>query len=578
MSESSKSTSRIAELLQNGEFTAALELAAQATKADFRDAEAWHYRGVAHHLLGHNTDAIPFIERAIRLNGDDPQYHYNLGVVYQALGANAEACACYRLALKQAPQHASAKTNLVNLLLKSGEFSEAERYCRDILTNQPNSVPTLMNLGQSLKLQGRPDESAAIYDQAHEVSPQDARIFSQAVFSRQYDPGTSSRELLNQHQRWWELFGNPNAAAIAPNREADQPIRLGFVSPDIGNHPVGLFLLPLLRSLDSGRFDVICFSDRPNRDHYQELIRPLVDEWHDTRTLNDQALRELILKSRIDVLFDLTGHTDNNRLPVFAQRAAAVQISWAGYVGTTGLRTMDYVLCDRFHVPPELEWLMVEQPLRMPHGYICYEPPSYAPEVAPLPAPTAGYVTFSCFNNPSKLNNQLIDTWAKILNHVPDSKLLLKYKGYGDDGVQERIARAFEQQGVNAGRLEFLDNTTHVEHLKVMHRVDIGLDPFPYSGGLTTCEMLWMGLPVVTRPGERFASRHAYSHCSNAECTQGIVASLDEYVTRAVDLAGDLSRLAEIRQALRPTMRASPLCDREQYARDFSEMIPSLLE
>ncbi len=230
---------------------------------------------------------------------------------------------------------------------------------------------------------------------------------------------------------------------------------------------------------------------------------------------------------------------------------------------------MDYVLADRYQVPPEAEWHYCEQIMRLPDAYICYDPPAFAPAVTPLPALTAGRVTFGSFNNQAKLTPEVIRLWATILQRVPQLRLVLKYRGMSDCSVAGRLTEMFAGDGIEPGRVEFLDASQHADLLQHYNRIDIGLDPFPYSGGLTTCEALWMGVPVVTCPGDTFASRHGLSHLSNVGLTETIAHDLDEYVELAVSLAGDLPRLANLRAGLRERMAASPLCDGKRFATDW---------
>ena len=251
-------------------------------------------------------------------------------------------------------------------------------------------------------------------------------------------------------------------------------------------------------------------------------------------------------------------------------------MTWAGYVGTTGLSAMDYLLADRYEVPPGAERHYREQVLRMPDGYVCYDPPAYAPPVTSLPALGRREVTFGCFNNPAKITPQAIEVWSRILRRLRAARLVLKFKGWSDPGVSRRFAEMFAARGIDAGRLEFLGNSPHAELLGEYGRIDLALDPFPYCGGLTTCEALWMGVPVITCPGETFASRHSLSHLSNVGLTETIARDLDEYIELAVSLACDLPRLADLRAGLRGRMAASPLCDGKRFAANLVSILRDL--
>jgi protein O-GlcNAc transferase len=258
---------------------------------------------------------------------------------------------------------------------------------------------------------------------------------------------------------------------------------------------------------------------------------------------------------------------------VFARKPAPIQITWMGYVGTTGLAAMDYLLADRYQVPLEAEPHYRERILRMPNDYVVYEPPYYAPAVARLPALASGRVALGCFTNPAKITARVVEVWGRILRRLPQGRLVLKYGGMSDPAVVGRFTDLFAAQGVDAARLDFLGRSSHAELLAEYGRIDIALDTFPYSGGLTTCEALWMGVPVITCPGETFASRHSLSHLSNVGLTETIAGDFDEYVDLAVTLANDLPRLSAVRTGLRQRMASSPLCDGKRFAANLATVL-----
>jgi predicted O-linked N-acetylglucosamine transferase (SPINDLY family) len=350
-------------------------------------------------------------------------------------------------------------------------------------------------------------------------------------------------------------------------------LRLGFVSPDLAQHPVGCFLVRVLENLSREQHETTCYSDRTVKDALTHRLQAAATQWRDVFGMNDDRLAEQIRADGIDILFDLAGHTGHNRLLVFARKPAPIQVTWAGYVGTTGLKAMDYLLADHYEVPPGAERHYQEQVLRMPEGYVCYDPPIDAPPVATLPALDRGAATLGCFNNPAKVTLQAIEVWAEILRQLPGARLVLKYKGWDNGSVARRFTEMFVAQGIDPGRLELLGASPHAELLAEYNRIDLALDPFPYSGGLTTCEALWMGVPVVTCPGETFAGRHSLSHLTNVGLTETIAGDLDEYVKLAVALAGDLPRLAMLRAGLRERMAASPLCDGKRFANNLVSIL-----
>jgi protein O-GlcNAc transferase len=401
-----------------------------------------------------------------------------------------------------------------------------------------------------------------------------SRRHSKLLASLQYGEGVTAEELLPEHRAWNDLYASDlaNTSARATRRVNGQPLRLGFVSHDFGLHPIGFLALRALECLDRKQCGIVCYSDRIAEDAYTARFRAAADLWRPIYGVPDKQVAEQIREDRIDILVDLMGHTAN-RLLVFARRPAPLQVTWLGYVGTTGLSAMDCLLADRFHVPEGEERHYTEKVLRMSHGYACYGPPGDAPEVGPLPSMGQGSVTFGCFNNPMKYSPPLLDVWARILQRVPSSRLLIKFVGLDDPYVQARLTGEFVQRGVAAERVLLEGKSPHRELLTAYNCVDLALDTQPYSGGLTTCEALWMGVPVITFPGRTFAGRHAVSHLTNAGYQQFIAHDAVGYIELAVQWASRLDELAALRSQLRDRMRSSPLCDAPRFAADFLRIL-----
>jgi protein O-GlcNAc transferase len=396
------------------------------------------------------------------------------------------------------------------------------------------------------------------------------------LLASHYRPGISSAELARLHVKWDDRHAAPLRTAWRPHpnsREPDRRLRLGFLSADFGFHPVGYFLIRTLENLDPTQCDVVCYSDRTVVDHLTTRFQAAATTWREVSRLSDEELAEQIRADGIDILFELAGHTYGNRLLVFARKPAPIQITWIGYEGTTGLRSIEYLLADRHVIPPGAECDYPENVLRLPDSYICYDPPSEAPSVGPLPARTNGHVTLASFNNPAKINSDLIDVWTEILRQSPQAKLLLKYHGLDDDRTQQRLRAQFLDRGLAADRFALSGWSSFSDLLAEYNQVDIALDPFPFSGGATTCNALWMGVPVITCPGETFASRHGLSYLSALGLTELIANDRDQYVRLAVGLTEDLDRLATMRGHLREQMADSPLCDGRRHAANLLQVL-----
>ncbi|MGO9110814.1 MAG: tetratricopeptide repeat protein [Thermoguttaceae bacterium] len=540
------------------------------------DADAHNNLGMVFTEQRKLDDAVACYRRAVELKPEFAEAHNNLGSTLQDLGKLDDAVACYRRALELKPGLAVAHAGLGNAWKHQEKLDEAIASCRRALELKPDLAEAHNTLGNALKDQGKPDEAVACYRRALECKPDYAMAHDNLVLALHYCPGVTLAALAEAHAEYDRRQASPLRGAVAARenvRNRNGRLRLGFVSPDLSRHPVGWFLLGVLENLNQEQQETICYSDGMVKDDLTNRLRAAATQWRDVNQLGDQRLADQIRTDRIDILFDLAGHTAHNRLLVFARKPAPIQVTWAGYVGTTGLTAMDYLLADRYEVPPGTERYYQERVLRMPDGYVCYDPPSYAPAVMPLSALECGQVTFGSFNNPAKITSQAIEVWARILRRLPEARLVLKFKGWNNNGLARRFGEMFANQGIDPRRLELLGPSPHDKFLAEYNRIDLALDTFPYSGGLTTCEALWMGVPVITCPGETFASRHSLSHLSNVGLTETVAQDFDGYVELAVSLAGDLPRLAALRAGLRERMAASPLCDGKRFAVNFASVL-----
>jgi len=543
-------------------------------KPDF--AEAHNNVGNVFKDRGKLDEAVACYQCALQLKPDDATAHNNLGNARRDQGKLDEAVACYRRALQLKPDDALAHNSLGNVFKDLGKLDEAVAYCQRALQLQPDYALAHNNLGNVFKDRGKLDEAVACYQRALQLKPDYAFAHSNFLVTIQYRGGITLSELAAAHAEYDRVHAAPlrTAGPLHENdRDPHRRLRVGFVSPDFGRHPVGFFLIRVLENLDRIQCETVCYCDRMIKDDLTPRFQAAAALWRDISGLTHQGLTEHILADRIDILFDLTGHTAHNRLLVFARKPAPIQITWIGYEGTTGLEAIDYILADSYTIPAGQEVWYREQVLRMPDGYVCYDPPSTAPETGPLPAAKNSYIRFGSFNNLAKLTPQVIEVWAQVLDRVPDSRLVLKYQGLGIESVRRRYRGLFTAFGVDPSRVELTPPSAYAEYLAAYGEVDISLDPFPFGGGITTCDALWMGVPVITCPGETFASRHSLSHLASAGLTETIASTLDEYVELAVSLAGDLPRLAVLRAGLRQRMAASPLCDGERFAANLMHVV-----
>jgi len=482
----------------------------------------------------------------------------------------------YRQLLEQDPQYVLAALNLGALLISQGRLGEAIGCYQGVLAHSPNHLGVLNNLANTLQVAGQIEQALRVYQQVLQQAkpPLAYRIASNYLTSLQYHPGLDDGVLCQAAAELGRQFGQEQSLETSPSQDI---IRIGFVSADLCDHPVGFFLLPLLAQLDRSRFHPVLYANGGRQD---DTARGLCffAEWHDIVDLDHDAVRELIRAHRIDLLFDLAGHTSGNRLPVFAARAAPVQASWLGYFATSGVPAMDYVLMDPWHAPPGAEAQFTECLLRFPHSRFCYEPVPFAPEVSPPPCLARGYVTFGSFNNTAKLNQHVLAVWAEILRCVPDSRLVLKWRTFADAECRQAVLERFVAAGVAPERIELRGQSFHRQLLEEYADIDIALDPFPFCGGQTSCEALWMGLPVVTLPGTRPVSRQPLCFLGNIGLAELAASDQNDYVARAVALANDRARLQSLRHGLRNKMRASPLMDAKAFAADFAALTEWMLK
>jgi predicted O-linked N-acetylglucosamine transferase (SPINDLY family) len=528
---------------------------------------------------GRCQEAEAAYRRALALQPAPAEAAYNLGNLLYLLDRMPEALQAYRQARQIKPGWAAAEYGVARTLEAQGQVEEAEQACRQALRLRPDYADVECLLGTLRKGQGLTEEAMAHFQRALRIDPGLSMAHGSALQCEHYRPGVSLAGLAAAHAEWDRRHAQPLRGTWRPfpdRRDPERRLRLGFVSADFRFHPVGIFLVRTLEALDRRQCETFGYANQLMRDHLTDRIAAAVGTWRQVQGLSDEQLTGQIRADGIDILFDLSGHTGGNRLLVFARKPAPLQVTWIGYVGTTGMTAMDYLLADRFHVPAGWEGSYREEVLRLPDGYICYDPPAAAPAVGPLPALSRGFVTFGSFNNPAKVTSPVVAVWAEILRRVPGSRLVLKFWGWDDRRTQQHFRERFAAHGIGPARLEFLGRALPADMLAHYRQVDLALDPFPYSGGLTTCEALWMGVPVVTCPGETFASRHALSHLSNVGLTETVTPDLSAYVERAVELARDRERLAALRAGLRERVRRSPLCDGVRFADNLQSVLRSV--
>jgi predicted O-linked N-acetylglucosamine transferase (SPINDLY family) len=542
------------------------------------NATAHSNRGVALYSLRRLQQAEQAFRMALSLDPRLISAGNNLGMVLKDLGRNIESVQVFEKMIANnsatpAAQRASLYANLALAQLCCDLFEPAEQSCRMALKLDPSCVPAHNNLAQALKERGFFAESIAQQRVAIALSPGGAGLHSNLLLDLNYLPDFDAYECLREHRLWGERCGT-SSGGVTKHANAPDPekrLRVGYVSPDFRAHSVAFFIEPLLSAHNRERIEVFCYANQVGPDAMTHNLHGLADQWRNVWSLDDVKLAELVRSDGIDILVDLAGHTSGNRLTVFGRKPAPVQVTWLGYPNTTGLREMDYRLTDEWADPQGVsDALHTESLVRMPNGFLCYKPLDDCPDVAALTVPKDEHITFGCFNNSAKVNGQVLDAWSAILTELPDARMLLKSRQLAAPGLQQRFHEEFARRGVDPDRVEMMGrvNSTN-DHLALYGRVDIALDTFPYNGTTTTCEALWMGVPVIALAGDRHAGRVGVSLLHGVGLEELLGASPDEYRRLATSLARDRNRLAAYRSALRTRMRNAPLTDAVDFARDI---------
>ncbi|MGB8167557.1 MAG: tetratricopeptide repeat protein [Chthoniobacteraceae bacterium] len=522
---------------------------------------------------GQLDEAIAACRQAIGLAPRDPEAWSNLGNALDAKGHFNEAIAAHRQAIALKPNFPEAYNNLGNALKDAGNLDEAIAAYRQAITGKPNFPEANNNLGNALKEEGRLDEAIAAYRQGITLRPYYPEAASNLVYTLLFHSGFDRRAICEEHRRWYRQFAEPLRKSHRPHpnvRDQERRLRVGYVSPDFWHHVICHFLTPLLEAHDHSGFEIYCYASVKHADAITARLRIASDVWRDVRGMTDEALAERIRADGIDILVDLTQHMADHRLLVFARKPAPVQVAWLGFPGSTGLPAMDYRLTDSFMEPEGAAWSeSVETPVRLPDSWFCFAPIDGYPEPGPLPALTAGNVTFGSLNNFCKINDGVLRLWAQVLHIVPGSRMLMQCPA---GTTQMQVRQWFEAQGIAPHRLELVARTaTRAEFLQLFDRIDLSLETFPYNGGTTTCEALWMGVPVPTFPGTTIVSRIGLSILSAVGLPELIAAGPDDYVRLTVSLATDLPRLASLRSTLRQRMKSSAFMDAPRFARNMEE-------
>ncbi|HTW93383.1 MAG TPA: tetratricopeptide repeat protein, partial [Tepidisphaeraceae bacterium] len=515
-------------------------------------------------------DAISAYRQAMALRPDFAEATGNLGAVLRQIGQTGDAIAACRRAIQLKPDFVEAYNDLGVAYYESDRLEEAiECYNRTIALN-PRHSEAINNLGVAHKDRGMIKEAIACYDRVLELKPDDAAVDSNRLQTLHFLDEIDPRTAFEAHVAWAKRHAE-SLKQSAPPRDDDpsgvRPLKIGYVSADFRHHSVAFFLLPILENRDRAHFHVTCYSTHSRQDHVTDRLRKSADAWRDMFGIGDEDAAQRVRDDRIDILVDLAGHTAHNRLLMFARKPAPVQVTFLGYPSTTGMTAIDWRITDDIADPAGAESLHTERLFRLPRTAWCFFPLSGSPPIADRPQ---NEVVFGSFNNLAKITEPTLRLWGQILSQCPNSRLLIKNRASGSAAVCDRLRQALQSHGAAARQIEFLaPKESSAKHLECYNQVDIALDTFPYHGTTTTCESLWMGVPVVTRAGTAHVSRVGVSLLGSIGLNELIAGDEENYVRIAVELSRDRDRLQTLRSSLRQRMRQSPLMDAPEYARQI---------
>ena len=521
------------------------------------------------HLLGSNllaqeknAEAVEALRQVTSLDPALAEAHYNLALAQKEKGDAQSALASFRTVLELTPGRVEACIGAGTVLSEEGALDQAEAYFRQAIQRRPDFAEAHYSLGLVLTTLQRFDEAMESYRAALAIAPEFLLAHGNLLFllnAHSPDP----KVIHDEHRAWGSRHADPlgTTPRYSNTPEPGRRLRVGYVSPDFRTHPVAVFVEPILAHHDREAFEVVCYHSSRTNDRVTARLQAVADRWVDCTAWSDRDLAAHIRAERIDILVDLAGHTLGNRLLAFAAGPAPVQVTYLGYPTITGMAAIDYRVTDPVVDPTEEAHDGAEAPVRLPHSYFCFACEE-APLAGHLPAKEAGAVTFGSFNASRKWSDETLALWARVLHALPRARLLLKTKDLSMDRVCRRVRERLEAFGIDGGRVALQGWAQTAEsHLSIYGQVDIALDTYPYNGATTTCEALWMGVPVVTLKGATHASRMAASILAATGLHELVADTPEKYVEICIGLASNLERLESMRAGLRERLHVSPLMD-----------------
>ncbi|MFA7230184.1 MAG: hypothetical protein WC071_02830 [Victivallaceae bacterium] len=517
--------------------------------------------------------AIKYLSRV----AEAPAREFFLGLAMEKIGVLQQAKTQYQKVLALRPKFIPAINNLAHLLVFS-DLGAAFKLCRDGLEMASHSSDLLATMALLKLHSGEPDKAVEFFRKSLKYQPENSENRSGMIFAMNYLE-EDIKNILRESAIWekhvlknskpqsvYKLLNLLNLELPVFNRK----LRIGYVSADFRKHSVACFFAPLIENHDKSNFEVYCYSDVDFPDEITARIKQSASCWRNIFGADCDAIRNLIRGDRIDILIDLSGHTNGKLLEIFALRTAPIQMSWLGYPGSAGLSNIDFRIGDKLTDQENADKLFSEKIIRLEHGFWTYRPPTESPPIAQLPCLKNNIFTFGSFNHQAKITEKVIEAWSSILQHDYSARLLIKNSSLSNECVREYVWKKFDQYGISAGRIILFPFSANMyEHLATYNEVDVALDTFPYNGTTTTFEALWMGVPVLTVTGNRHASRVGYAIMERIGLSEYIAGSMESYLRIASELPEKIKELGELRRTLRNRLQESPYCQIRERTRDF---------
>jgi protein O-GlcNAc transferase len=561
----------------SAQLDAAIAAARQAIALRPNYADAYNHLGMAFKDKGQLDDAIAAFRQALAITPDFPEALNNLGAAFTEKSQRDQAITAFHQAIALRPDYPEAFNNLSIALRDNNQLDDSIAAARQAIAFRPNYPQAHNNLGTALKEIGQLDQAIACWRHALSLNPNLPEIHSNLVYALSFHPDYNSAAILRESQEWDRRHAQPLKPSIQHHdndRSPNRRLRIGYVSPDFRAQAESFFVVPLLESHDHSQFEIHCYSSVTNPDAITHRLQKCADVWHDCAGLSDAQLASQIRRDRIDILIDLTLHMARNRLLTFARKPAPIQFSWLAYPGTTGLQAIDYRLTDSHLDPSDDEFIHYsEHSIRLPDSWICYHPLIDLPVSSTSPCQSTGFIRFGSLNHPSKLNDPLLKLWAQVLLAVPRSQMLILCFSQTQ---RDHIRDAFATSGIDPTRIEFVGRHPRPQYLRLYDRIDICLDTIPYNGITTTCDALWMNVPVITLTGQTPASRAGHSILANAGLSDLVARTPDQFIQIASQLAADRTGLQSLRTTLRNRFTNSAIMNAPAFARQMESVYRQL--